>query len=118
MQRWKVSTPVWDVVGESIMGACVRRGSRGKCRPVSKLHATAAGSRRHGRCGDRTPQPAHSAGRKEPAVDAVQFLHEEHQKVRERFAAIEAAPGAQRQQLWQQLEPELKIHEEIEDTYL
>ena len=53
-----------------------------------------------------------------PAMDAVQFLLEEHQKVKQRFAAIEQAAPQQRLELWRALEPELKIHEEIEDTYL
>ena len=51
-------------------------------------------------------------------MDAVQFLLEEHKKVKQRFAAIEQAAPAQRLELWRALEPELKIHEEIEDTYL
>jgi hypothetical protein len=51
-------------------------------------------------------------------MDAVQFLMEEHQKVRQRFAEIERAAPQQRLELWRALEPELKIHEEIEDTYL
>lgn len=51
-------------------------------------------------------------------MDAVQFLMEEHQKVRQHFAQIEQAMGNQRLELWRNLEPQLKIHEEIEDTYL
>jgi hemerythrin-like domain-containing protein len=51
-------------------------------------------------------------------MDAVQFLLEEHQKVRQKFAQIESAAPAERLQMFQQLLPELKIHEEIEDTYL
>jgi hemerythrin-like domain-containing protein len=51
-------------------------------------------------------------------MDAVQFLLEEHQKVREKFAAIQRADSRQRGEMWRQLQPELKIHEEIEDTYL
>jgi hemerythrin-like domain-containing protein len=51
-------------------------------------------------------------------MNAVQFLLEEHQKVKARFADIDSADPQQRGQMWQQLQPELKIHEEIEDTYL
>jgi len=51
-------------------------------------------------------------------MDAVQFLLEEHQKVKNKFTEIEAAGPQQRAQMFQQLVPELKIHEEIEDTYL
>jgi hemerythrin-like domain-containing protein len=51
-------------------------------------------------------------------MDAIQFLLEEHQKVRTRFQEIEHAGPQQRGQLFQQLLPELKLHEEIEDTYL
>ena len=51
-------------------------------------------------------------------MDAVQFLLEEHQTVKRRFAQIEHAGSAERLALWRKLEPELKIHEEIEDTYL
>ncbi|HEX2033654.1 MAG TPA: hemerythrin domain-containing protein [Chloroflexota bacterium] len=51
-------------------------------------------------------------------MDAIQFLLEEHQKVKARFAEIEQAPSQQRGELWRRLEPELKIHEAIEDTYL
>jgi len=51
-------------------------------------------------------------------MDAIQFLLEEHQKVKTRFAEIEQAGPQQRAELWMKLQPELKIHEEIEDTYL
>jgi len=51
-------------------------------------------------------------------MDAIQFLLEEHQKVKARFAQIEQAGGQQRLQMFRQLMPELKIHEEIEATYL
>jgi hypothetical protein len=51
-------------------------------------------------------------------MNAVQFLLEEHQTVKRRFAEIEQASGAERLTLWRKLEPELKIHEQIEDTYL
>jgi len=51
-------------------------------------------------------------------MDAIQFLLEEHQKVKNRFVEIENAGPQQRAQMFKQLLPELKIHEEIEDTYL
>ena len=51
-------------------------------------------------------------------MDAIQFLLEEHQKVKNRFVEIENAGPQQREQMFRQLLPELKIHEEIEDTYL
>jgi hemerythrin-like domain-containing protein len=51
-------------------------------------------------------------------MDAIQFLLTEHQAVRQRFAEIERAGPQARGELWHNLQPELKIHEEIEDTYL
>jgi len=51
-------------------------------------------------------------------MDAVQFLLEEHKKTKARFAAIEAAAPQERGALWHTLQPELKIHEQLEDTYL
>jgi hemerythrin-like domain-containing protein len=51
-------------------------------------------------------------------MDAIQFLLEEHQKVKNKFTEMESAGTQQRAQMFHQLVPELKIHEEIEDTYL
>jgi hemerythrin-like domain-containing protein len=51
-------------------------------------------------------------------MDAVKFLLEEHKKTKARFAEIEAAGPQQRGALWHALQPELKLHEELEDTYL
>ena len=50
-------------------------------------------------------------------MNAIQFLKNEHEKAKRAFADIQAA-NDQRAQLWAQLEPELKTHEEIEETAL
>ena len=51
-------------------------------------------------------------------MDAVQFLLREHQIAKAKFAEIEQTPPPLRAELWRKLEPELKVHELIEDTYL
>jgi hypothetical protein len=48
-------------------------------------------------------------------MDAIRFLKEEHQKAKAAFGKIDGAPPDQRGELWRQLEPELKAHEQIEE---
>jgi hypothetical protein len=51
-------------------------------------------------------------------MDAVQFLLREHEIAKAKFAEIEETPPPLRAELWRRLQPELKVHELIEDTYL
>jgi len=51
-------------------------------------------------------------------MNAIQFLKNEHEKAKRAFADIEAASADQRAQLWAKLEPELKAHEQIEESAL
>ena len=51
-------------------------------------------------------------------VNAIQFLKQEHQKAKAAFDKVLQAAPQQRGGLWQELAPELKLHEEIEDTCL
>ena len=51
-------------------------------------------------------------------MDAVQFLLREHEIAKAKFAEIEETPPPLRAELWRLLQPELKVHELIEDTYL
>ena len=53
-----------------------------------------------------------------PSRDAVQFLLHEHEVAKEKFAEIEQTPAPLRAELWRELQPELKVHEAVEDTYL
>jgi uncharacterized integral membrane protein len=52
------------------------------------------------------------------SVNAIQFLKQEHQKAKAAFDRILQALPQQRGGLWQELAPELKLHEEIEDACL
>jgi iron-sulfur cluster repair protein YtfE (RIC family) len=52
------------------------------------------------------------------SVNAIQFLKQEHQKAKAAFDKVLQASPQQRGGLWQELAPELKLHEEIEDTCL
>ena len=51
-------------------------------------------------------------------MNAIQFLKNEHEKAKRGFGDIQQASSAQRAQLWAKLEPELKMHEEIEELAL
>ena len=51
-------------------------------------------------------------------MDAVQFLLREHEIAKAKFAEIQETPPPLRAELWRLLQPELKVHELIEDTYL
>ncbi len=49
-------------------------------------------------------------------MNAVQFLLNEHQKAKAEFAKVLKASPDQRGDLWEALEPELEMHEQIENT--
>jgi hemerythrin-like domain-containing protein len=51
-------------------------------------------------------------------LDAIQFLKEEHGKAKAAFAKIEGASGYHRASLWNELKPELEVHERIEEACL
>jgi transposase-like protein len=51
-------------------------------------------------------------------MDAIQFLTQEHEKAKRAFAEIEAASPGDRGPLWRRLEPELELHEQLEERYL
>ena len=51
-------------------------------------------------------------------MDAIQFLKREHEKAKRAFGEILQASGDQRGQLWKKLQPELKVHEQVEEAGL
>jgi hemerythrin-like domain-containing protein len=51
-------------------------------------------------------------------MNAILLLKNEHEKAKRAFEEIQAASADQRAQLWARLEPELKVHEEMEETAL
>ena len=51
-------------------------------------------------------------------MNAIQFLKQEHQTAKAAFEKVLKAKPETRGQLWTALEPELKAHEQIEDTCL
>lgn len=51
-------------------------------------------------------------------MDAVQFLLREHEIAKAKFTEIQETPPPLRAELWRRLQPELKVHELVEDTYL
>jgi iron-sulfur cluster repair protein YtfE (RIC family) len=51
-------------------------------------------------------------------MDAIQFIKQEHQKAKAAFAKLLEAAPARRGGLWNELHPELKAHEEIEEACL
>jgi hypothetical protein len=55
---------------------------------------------------------------KEDSMNAIQLLKHDHEKARQMFGQIQAAPAAERGRLWKTLEPELKLHEQIEESAL
>ncbi len=50
-------------------------------------------------------------------MEATQFLKREHETAKGAFKKIEEATPPQRGQLWKQLKPELKVHEQIEEAH-
>jgi iron-sulfur cluster repair protein YtfE (RIC family) len=55
---------------------------------------------------------------KEGTMNAIQLLKSEHEKAKQAFEEIQAASANQRAPLWAKLEPELKVHEEMEEAAL
>jgi iron-sulfur cluster repair protein YtfE (RIC family) len=55
---------------------------------------------------------------KETAMDAIEFLQQEHQKAKRAFEKLLGAAPAERGALWRELKPELKAHEKIEEQCL
>jgi hemerythrin-like domain-containing protein len=55
---------------------------------------------------------------KEDTMNAIQLLMSEHEKAKRAFAEIQAATANERAPLWAKLEPELKVHEEMEEVAL
>lgn len=51
-------------------------------------------------------------------MNAIQLLKNEHETAKRMFGQILAASAAQRAELWAKLEPELKVHEQIEEAAL
>ena len=51
-------------------------------------------------------------------MNAIQLLKSEHEKAKRAFAEIQAATASERAPLWAKLEPELKVHEEMEEVAL
>ena len=51
-------------------------------------------------------------------MNAIQLLKSEHEKAKRAFGEIRAASAHQRASLWAKLEPELKVHEEMEEAGL
>lgn len=51
-------------------------------------------------------------------MNAIQLLKSEHEKAKQAFEGIQAASANQRAPLWAKLEPELKVHEEMEEVAL
>jgi hemerythrin-like domain-containing protein len=51
-------------------------------------------------------------------MNAIELLKNEHEKAKKAFRDIQAASADERAHLWETLEPELKMHEEMEETAL
>jgi hemerythrin-like domain-containing protein len=51
-------------------------------------------------------------------MNAIEFLKNEHENAKRAFAGIQAASADGRAQLWGKLEPELKVHEQMEEAAL
>jgi len=51
-------------------------------------------------------------------MDAIQFLKQEHQKAKTAFEQLLKAAPEVRGELWTKLQPELEVHEKIEDGNL
>jgi len=51
-------------------------------------------------------------------MDAIQFIKQEHTKAKAAFATLLEAAPARRAAIWNELAPELKAHEEIEEACL
>jgi hemerythrin-like domain-containing protein len=67
---------------------------------------------------DANERTTNTADREENAMNAIQLLRNEHETAKRAFGQIQAASAEQRAALWAKLQPELKVHEEIEETAL
>jgi hemerythrin-like domain-containing protein len=54
----------------------------------------------------------------EETMNAIQLLKSEHEKAKRAFEEIRAASANQRAELWAKLEPDLKLHEQMEEVAL
>jgi len=60
----------------------------------------------------------HAQTAQEETMNAIHFLKSEHEKAKQAFGEIQSASADQRAELWAKLEPELKLHEQMEETAL
>ena len=51
-------------------------------------------------------------------MDAIRFLKQAHEEAKSIFRQIEQASEQERGALWEKLEPELKLHEKMEEAHL
>ncbi|MBI2529361.1 MAG: hemerythrin domain-containing protein [Candidatus Rokubacteria bacterium] len=112
------------VVVASISGFAQQIRLRGKIRKLERLCAglsTAAAPARVEpitRSGlspaPRTPIPIRGGH----PMEATQFIKQEHDKAKAAFDKVLHASPQQRGQLWEELKPELKLHEQMEDACL
>lgn len=51
-------------------------------------------------------------------MDALELLKQEHEKAKKKFSEIEAADPEVRGELWQELMPILRAHEEVEEAFV
>jgi len=51
-------------------------------------------------------------------MNAIQLLKGEHDKAKRTFEEIQNAGAAERGEIWSKLQPELKVHEQMEETAL
>jgi uncharacterized integral membrane protein len=66
----------------------------------------------------RSAAPPPTPSRGDYSGNAIEFLKQEHQRAKAAFDKVLRASPQQRGGLWQELAPELKLHEEIEDACL
>jgi hemerythrin superfamily protein len=51
-------------------------------------------------------------------MDALELLKQEHEKTKRKFADIESADPEMRGELWEELMPLLRAHEEVEEEFV
>jgi hypothetical protein len=59
--------------------------------------------------------PNEGTTRRESTMNAIQALKKDHETAKRGFSQIQAAAPNQRGALWEKLEPELKLHEQVEE---
>jgi len=90
------------------------------CVPLVAARAGDAARSRHGN-GPLTAQPMHDPTAitdVEEHMNAVDFIKQEHQNAKELFQEIEQASPEERGELWEDLKPELQVHEHVENEFL